>query len=286
MPSTNQYSIGLDREVGRLMAISVAYVRKDGRDFIGWNELAGEYREELATLNDGRVVQVWRLITPSETRLFQLTNPADYSLTYNGLVIAAERRRSHGWQAFGSYTLSRAYGLQPSSGTTAAGPQVATVGSPPASFAPGVTFGQDPSDLTNAYGRLPNDRPHMARVMASADVARTGFVVAANLQYLSGKPWAMTALVNPNEAARPVLIEPRGTRRLSSQTLLDVRISRTFRFSNLGRVELCLDLLNLLDDTAEESIRSAVYDAATVGQPDIFIDPRRAMLGVRLNLGR
>ena len=286
LPYTNQYSIGLDREVGRLLAVSVAYVRKDGHDFIGWKELAGEYREEPATLNDGRVVQVWRLATPSEARLFQLTNPDDYSLTYNGLVIAAERRRSSGWQAFGSYTLSRAYGLQPSSGTTAAGPQVATVGSPPASFAPGVTFGQDPNDLTNAYGRLPNDRPHMVRVMTSVDVPRTGFVVAANLQYLSGKPWTHTALVNPNEAARPIMIEPRGSRRLSSQTLLDVRFSRTFRFNDAGRVELCLDVLNLLNDTAEESIRSASYDAANLGQPDIFIDPRRAMLSVRLNLGR
>ena len=94
LPYTNQYSIGLDREVGRRLAVSVAYVRKDGRDFIGWKELAGEYREESATLNDGRVVQVWRLTTPSEARLFQLTNPEDYSLTYNGLVIAVERRRS------------------------------------------------------------------------------------------------------------------------------------------------------------------------------------------------
>jgi len=286
LPFTNQYSIGLDREVGHLLAVSVAYVRKDGRDFIGWKERAGEYREEPATLNDGRVVQVWRLTTPSEARLFQLTNPEDYSLTYNGVVIAAERRRSRGWQAFGSYTLSRAYGLQPSSGTTAAGAQVATVGSPPASFAPGVTFGQDPNDLTNARGRLPNDRPHMVRVMTSVDVPRTGFVVAANLQHLSGKPWAMTALVNHNEAARSVLIEPRGTRRLSSQTLLDVRVSRAFRFSSFGRVELRLDVLNVLNDTAEESIKSAAYDAANVGQPDIFVDPRRAMLSVRLNLGR
>ena len=286
LPYTNQYSIGLDREVGRLLAVSVAYVRKDGRDFIGWKELAGEYREEPALLNDGRVVQVWRLTSPSQARLFQLTNPDDYSLTYNGLVVAAERRRSRGWQAYGSYTLSRASGLQPSSGTTAAGPQVATVGSPPASFAPGVTFGQDPNDLTNAYGRLPNDRPHLVRVMTSVDVPRIGFVVAANLQHFSGKPWAQTALVNPNEGARPVLIEPRGTRRLSSQTLFDVRLSRTFRFSGVGRVELCLDLLNLLNDTAEESIKSASYDAATVSEPDIFIDPRRAMLSVRLNLGR
>ena len=286
LPYTNQYSIGLDREVGRLLAISVAYVRKDGRDFVGWKELAGEYREESAPLTDGRVVQVWRLTTPSEARLFQLTNPEDYSLTYNGLVIAAERRRSSGWQVLGSYTLSRAHGLQPSSGTTAAGPQVATVGSPPASFAPGVTFGQDPNDLINAYGRLPNDRPHMARVMTSVDVPRTGFVVAANLQHLSGKPWARTALINPHERARPVLIEPRGTRRLSSQTLLDVRISRAFRFSDAGRVELSLDVLNVLNDTAEESIRSASYNAANLGQPDIFIDPRRAMLSVRLDLGR
>ena len=272
--------------MGSRLAVSVAFVRKDGHDFIGWKEVAGEYRKETATLKDGRVVQVWRLTTPSQDRLFQLTNPEDYSLTYNGLVIAAERRRSHGWQAFGSYTLSRAYGLQPSSGTTAAGPQVATVGSPPASFAPGVTFGQDPNDLTNARGRLPNDRPHMARVMTSVDVPRTGLVVAANLQHLSGKPWAMTALIHPIESAKQVLIEARGTRRLPSQTLLDVRVSRAFRFSDGGRVELSLDVLNVLNETAEESIGSAVYNAPNVGQPDIFVDPRRAMLSVRLNLGR
>ena len=149
-----------------------------------------------------------------------------------------------------------------------------------------MTFGQDPNDLTNAYGRLPNDRPHMVRVMTSVDLPRTGLVVAANLQYLSGKPWAMTAFVNPNEAGRQVLIEPRGARRLPSQTLLDVRVSRAFRFRDLGRVELCLDVLNALNDTAEESIGSAVYNATNLGQPDIFIDPRRAMLSVRLNLGR
>ena len=42
-PYTNQYSIGLDREVGRRLAVSVAYIRKDGHDFIGWEEGAGRY---------------------------------------------------------------------------------------------------------------------------------------------------------------------------------------------------------------------------------------------------
>ena len=212
-PHTDQYSIGIDREVTGQIAVSAAYVRKNGSDFIGWEEVAGRYLEQPAPLNDGRVMQVLKLITSPAERRFRLTNPAGYLLTYNGLIIAVERRRSRGWQAFGSYTFSRAYGLQPSSGTTAAGTQVATVGSPPASFAPGITFGQDPNDLTNAPGRLPNDRPHMLRVMSAVDVPRTGLVVAANLQHLSGKPWAKTALINPNEPVRPVLIESRGTER-------------------------------------------------------------------------
>jgi hypothetical protein len=285
-PQTNQYSIGLDREVTRPLSVSAAYIRKNGSNFIGWKEVAGTYGEQAVSLTTGQVVQVLRLTTPSQDRQFRLTNPEDYSLTYNGLVVAVDRRRSRGWQAFASYTVSRAYGLQPSSGTTAAGAQVATVGSPPASFAPGVTFGQDPNDLTNARGRLANDRPHMLRVMTSVDMPRTGFVFAAHLQHLSGKPWAMTALINPTEPVRPVMIEPRGTRRLSSQTLLDLRVSRAFRLSDAGRVELCLDVLNALNDTAEESVRTEVYDASTVGQPNILIDPRRAMISVRLNFGR
>ena len=57
-PFTNELLIGVDREVGSRLAVSVAYVRKDGHDFIGWKEIAGEYREESANLIDGRVVQV------------------------------------------------------------------------------------------------------------------------------------------------------------------------------------------------------------------------------------
>ena len=45
-PHTDQYSIGLDREVGGRLAVSVVYIRKDGRDFIGWTEVAGQYRAE------------------------------------------------------------------------------------------------------------------------------------------------------------------------------------------------------------------------------------------------
>ena len=86
-----------------------------------------------------------------------MTNPAEYSLSYNGVVVAVEKRLSHGWQAFGSYTSLeniRTAGLERNAAQRV--PQVSTIAG-----APYLTFGQDPNDLTNAHGRLPNDRPHM-----------------------------------------------------------------------------------------------------------------------------
>ena len=169
--------------------------------------------------------------------------------------------------------------MQPSSGTTAAGEQVSTVGSPP------ITFGRDPNDLTNARGRLPNDRPHVFRMMASSDVPGTGWMMAANFQYFSGKPWAETALVSlPQNRNQRVLLEARGAHRLSSQSLLDLRISKTIRIGET-RVELLLDVLNALNDRAEEGLATDNAFAPNFKQPTVFMDPRRAMIGVRLRFG-
>jgi len=50
--------------------------------------------------------------------------------------------------------------------------------------------------------------------------------------------------------------------------------------------------LDVLNDRAEETLQSdALFDASNAlnksfGQPMTFMDPRRAMLSVRLNLGR
>jgi hypothetical protein len=283
-PRTDELSVGIDREVGRRLAVAVAYVRKDGANFIGWTDTAGQYRSETRSLPDGRSVPVFVLdtvVTPTSARRFLLTNPDGYSLTYNGLVMVAEKRRAHGWQAFGSYTYSRASGLQPSSGATAAGPQVSTVG-PPGN----LTFGRDPNDLTNARGLLPNDRPHIFRAMGSVDIPGTGFVFAADLQRFTGKPWTATTQVLLPQGDTRLLLEPRGSRRLSSQSLLDLRVSRTFAVGDAGRIELLLDVLNALNDTAEEGLATDNFYSPNFGRATAFVDPRRAMISVRLNLGR
>ena len=78
-------------------------------------------------------------------------------------------------------------------------------------------------------------------------------MLAANYRYFSGKPWAATTQVSLGpQGSRRILLEAPGSRRLSSQSLLDFRVSRTLRFGAAARVELLMDLLNLLNDTAEE----------------------------------
>ena len=280
-PRTDEYSIGVDRELGGQLSVAAAYVRKEGDDFVGWTDVGGEYREETRVLADGRSLPVHVIANGAANRRFLLTNPAGFSMTYNGLVLAGEKRRSHGWQAFASYTVSRASGLQVSSGATAGAAQVSTIAG-----VPFLTFGQDPNSLTNARGRLPNDRPHMVRVMGSVDVPRTGFAVAANLQHFSGKPWAATAQISLPQGDQRILLEPRGARRLPSQTLLDLRLSRPISLGRGARAELLIDLFNLLDDTAAEGLASDNLFASNFGQASQFVDPRRAMVGVRLMFGQ
>src|SRR5215831_7208238 len=280
-PRTDEYSIGVDRELGGRLSASVAYIHKSGRDYIGWTDVGGQYRDDTQTLPDGRIVPVRVLVNSTADRRFLLTNPDGYFVRYDGLVIAAEKRPFKGWEMFGSYTYSRVYGLQSDSGTTPGGSQLSTV----ANSTP-ITFGQDPNDLTNARGLLPNDRPHVFRIMGRAEVPRTGVAIAANFQYFSGKPWAATALVSLPQGSRRILLEPRGSRRLSPQSLLDMRLSKTILTRESARVELLVDVLNVLNETAEEELATDNLFSPNFARPSIRTDPRRAMVGVRVNLGR
>ena len=280
-PRTDEFSMGVDREVGRQLAVSINYVHKNGANFIGWTDVGGQYVNELRPLPDGRLVPVYVLVNGTAARRFLLTNPEGYSLRYDGLVLVGEKRRSHGWQAFGSYTRSKAAGLMASSGATAAAAQSSTL-VPPNS----TTFGRDPNDLTNATGLLPNDRPNIFRLMGGVDVLRTGIIVAANYQYFSGKPWAATAQVTLPQGDQRIQLEVRGTRRLPAQSLLDLRISRSFSLGGHKRVELMLDALNVLNETAAEGLATDNLYSLNFGQPTVFVDPRRLMLGLRLNLGQ
>jgi hypothetical protein len=279
-PRTDQFGVSVDRELASRVGLTIGYVRKEGSDFIGWTDVGGIYRTDTRALPDGTVFPVFVLANSTADRRFLLTNPADYFLRYNGMLLTLEKRWSRGWQALASYTLSKTEGLLPSSATAAGNSQFSST------FGGGTTFGRDPNSLTNAVGRLPSDRTHALRLMGSVEVPKTGFVVAANFQYFTGLPWAATAQVTLPQGLQRVLLETRGSRRLSSQSLLDLRLSRAFDLGDRGRIELLLDVLNALNDTAEEGLADDNLFSRNFARPSVFVDPRRAMLGVRVHVPR
>jgi TonB-dependent receptor-like protein/carboxypeptidase family protein len=280
-PHTDEFSVALDRQIAPTLRASAAYVRKRGSDFIGWTDTGGQYVESTRQLTDGTSVPVFVLTNGTAARRFLLTNPEQLNLEYDGLVAAVERPLSNGWRASASYTYSRAYGLQVISNGTADAPQFSTIARP--GF---LTFGQDPNDLTNATGRLPNDRPHIFRATGSWLMPWQRILVAANLQTFSGKPWAATTQITLPQGSQRIMLEPRGTRRLDSQAVLDARVSKTVQFRS-SSMDLIFDVLNVLNETAGEALASDnKFSTTTFGKPTQFVDPRRAMIGVRLNLGR
>jgi hypothetical protein len=273
-PHTDQFSIGLDRELTRGLAMRMTYVRKKGRDFIAWKDVGGLYGTETVTLQDGRIITVYPLLNSTSERFFVMTNREELYLRYDGLLLTLSKRWSDGWQAQASYSISEAVGLQASSHLGSGASQ--------ASSTYGVNpFGRDPNDLTNAEGNLPNDRTHMFRIQGSVEIPKVAVLVAAHYQYLTGKPWAAwTNLRLPQGTVAP-MVEPRGTRRLSSQSLLDLRLSKLFRLGLRGRIEILVDIFNLLNETAEEDLISHNIFSNKFEEPNRFVEPRRAMVGVK-----
>jgi Carboxypeptidase regulatory-like domain/TonB dependent receptor-like, beta-barrel/TonB-dependent Receptor Plug Domain len=275
-PHTNQFSVGLERGIGSDWAVGASYVRRTGGDFTGWRDSAGVYGREGVVLPDGRSLEVFPLESSPGDRFFLLTNRDDYYVHYEGLILTAEKRWADRWQLTASYTHSKATGLQSQNVINPAGGQ----GSVTASFNP---FGRDPNDITNATGDLPNDRTHMLQAMGSVAIPRVEVRLGAHFQYLTGKPYAAFANVTLPQGTRSIYIEPLGSRRLTSQEILDLRVSRMFRLGSTRSLEVLADVLNALDDAAEEGVATQNFFSPNFAVGTNFVPPRRAMIGVKLS---
>ena len=247
---------------GARLAVAIAYVRKDGSDFIGWTDVGGQYREETRTLPDGRSVPVFVLVNSTADRRFLLTNPDGYSLTYNGLVMAVEKRRSHGWQAFGSYTFSRASGLQASSGATAAGAQVSTIAGAP------YLHVRARSERSHQRARPAAERsaahvPGHGQRRRAADRLRGRRQSAALQRQAVGGDGADRCCRRATSASCSSRAARAGCRR----SRCSICACRGRSPSAARRVELLVDVLNVLNDTAEEGLATDNCSARISASP-------------------
>ena len=263
---------------------AIAYVRKDGANFIGWTDVAGQYREETRPLPDGRSAAGVRARYGRHSSLCPPL-PADES----GQLLADVQRPRDGrgktpvpWLA-GVWLLyavegGRAAGLERHHRCRRAGQLGRSTRLRERSGAI-PTISPTPTAGCRTIARTCSGDGQCGR--AAHRVRGSGESAVLHRQALGGHDDGGVAAGQPAHSARAPRLP-----RLSSQTLLDLRVSKTIRFGGAGRIELLVDVLNVLNETAEESLANDNLFGSTFGQGSLFVDPRRAMFGARLNFGR
>jgi outer membrane receptor protein involved in Fe transport len=277
-PYTDQYIASLEREIVKDVGFSLHYVYKKSRNGSAWRDTTGEFESVQRTDDTTGITNTYqRILTDPAESLFVLTNQPDIMKTDTHAVTAQlVKRMSKGWQVVAAYTYLDSKGTLPSGRGGLLTAQRAT-----ARFS---DFGQNPNDFVNAGGKLIGNRPHTFRTQLVVELPH-GFLVGANYLYQSGRAYAQRGRVDDLGYATAVevnLDSRDGSRRVPSQSLLDLRLQKSFKLGEKFEFQLFGDALNLTNADTNEGILTQFVDSDTYAVPSDFVIPRRFMVGAKL----
>ncbi len=279
-PYTDQFIVGIEREIVKDLGISVNYVHKRGKRYGGWLETRGVYEtvpyvDDQGAEANGQVIPVQALVSDPADRLFLLTNPPQMSSRFNGVTIQLTKKMSHNWEMVASLVLSKSTGRL---GSSLGDPQAEQTSS-------ARRFGQNPNDFINTDGRLIADRPVTGKVQLVYQLP-AGFLVGLNFTHQEGRPWARQVHLSEDLVGLPtdILAEPiDGHRRVKAWNTLDLRAQKEFSLGKEAAFAIFADVLNLTNDDAFDGVQDRLATSDAFGLPTAFILPRRLMVGAKIH---
>jgi len=245
-PYTDEYTVGLDRDLGQALKVSAVYTYRRERYQQGTRNVSGAFATTLrtgvdtgrdgvaGTADDGTYSYFDRISSGNQV---QVTNDPSSVQTYKGLELTADKRFSNRWQVLAGYTFSHAtWHNFTVPNLTTPNPNIAiNVNGPIATTAQFTTAGQT------------GDRPQQFKLTGTYILPWQDVAVAANFRSQSG------ILVTRAVATRPTVggvfnvnVEPAGSARLDPVTTLDLRAAKTIRFGNRS-LEGAFDVYNVLN---------------------------------------
>ena len=275
-PRTDQFIIGMERELTPKMGIQVNYVRKWGRNFAAWRDTVGTYVQVPIVDNTGedptgRTINVFKLTSPPGDRQFELGNSDDVFTDIHA-VTANFTKRMTVWYANAGVTYLRASGAV---GGTARNTSVQQRSG--LEFQP---FGRNPNDLVNVAGRLSGD---VGMQYKAQGVVRLpwGFQASASVDS-HGNAHELRVRTIPASVAgqsSTIILQPRGELgRLPWITIIDARLQKDIALGRGARVGLVFDALNLNNENAPQAVVQANVTSSSYQFPTTFVAPRRYML--------
>ncbi len=288
-PYSDQVIVQVEQELMTNLGLQVNYVHKQGENYPGWEDIAGQYVQVPYVDNAGRdasgqTFMLQRLVSPASDRVFLLTTPRGPDgkglyTRYNGATFMLTKRMANNWQGVISLVLSRAKGRIGSSIRT--GPHQAQSSG-------AASFGQaaaGPNDYVNTDGRLIGDKP----VVTKASIVYRfpwSIMAAVNAQHQTGRLWSRQ--VRPAGLGFPsapvINMEANtGKRRVEDVDIIDLRVHKEFRLANSAtRLALFFDALNLTNSNHNENVSSQIGTSSAFGVPSRLYLPRRVQLGTKL----
>jgi outer membrane receptor protein involved in Fe transport len=269
--STDQFYVGVERQIAPDFGINASFVYKKDHNLIRGFDPRSVYTPFVTTDTFNGVTQsltVYNRTSPASQLLQQITNRDDFDQDFKSFIIQGSKRFSDRWQVQSSYQWQRSKGV--SGGGTTVNSQ-AGVG----------TFGADPNQLVNAYGRFVTDSTHAIKISATTELPY-GFHLGIRESFESGRPYGRLITVRGlAQGTVNVLAEPRASYLLPSTNDLQVRVDKDFRFNANQRLRLSVDFLNIFNvDTPidiQNNSSQTIPFATTIG---IFL-PRRALMAIR-----
>lgn len=255
-PYTDQYSVGLDRQIAKQLAVSVSYVHKIAKHQLATVTTGADYAPQQMASPTGGALTVYPLTSNANDRIFLRTNGPGYRTTYDALLLSLSRRYANRWQGNLSYTYSRFRGL--------------TAGA------------VDPNDVTNAEGPQSIDRPNAFTATGSYSLERFDVQFSGNLMLLQGTPYAPTVQIRLPQGRRSVLLDALDAFRGPTEKHVSFRVSKTLFRTGARRLELSGEVRNALQDTGNQARITTVYGDPNFGVQSSWPDPRQLLLRARL----
>jgi len=259
MPHSDQFALSIERTLMKDMAVGATFIYRKFKNFIArvnttatWAPVSYTFANENGQME---TTEAYQRTSPSSADLFSITNPdADKHASvietpensYTGFTLFFDKRFSNKWMLHVDYTYGVAKGTHANDFSGGAGLTGAY---------------QNPNSQINAYGNLPYDPTHNLQIYGTV-VLPLDFHLSPRFVYVSGAAWTRAVRVPVVSGAPTVMIEPRGSQRLTSRIDFDLRLEKVFRFSEKIRVGLIGEVFNVLNRGAERYIYTDVSSPA------------------------
>ncbi len=278
-PYVDQFTLGVDHDLGNDFAVSLTLVYRINRDFIESVGRDANFQKVVAIDDSGQPITLFNQIDLTDPIL--ITNPGDLERTYTAAIIEAKKRFNKRWQLNASYVRSHNTGNYDNTFARNAGPSA---------------YLDTPNDNINAYGLLTNDYRDEITIQGQYVIPSIEVTLSADYRYASGTTFNATDratcfLIDPNDPSTctgsftqapsvTYRVESRGSRRLDATNVLNLRAEKYFSLKGGTRLGIFADAFNLFnagEDTGVQTRRSS----PSFLDPTTFAEPRVIRIGGR-----